>query len=305
MSIFHVTTAFALAMHLETLKVFCDVVETRSFSVAASQNFVTQSAVSQQIRTLEERYGRRLLERTRGNVQLTPAGEVLYQVSKEIVQRYQDMEARLQVIAQRVAGTVRVATVHSIGLYELSAQIKRYLKAYPQVHLHLEYSRSSKIYEDALRGQIDLGVVAYPSRRPQITVLPFREDRLVLACPPNHPLARHRQVSIRKLQGEQLIGYERDIPTRRETDRMLRRYGVEVRYVMELDNVETMKRVIEIGTGIAILPEPAVRPEVKAKSLAAVQLSDELFLRPLGIIHRHGKHFSPATEKFIEFLRSE
>ena len=292
-------------MHLETLKVFCDVVETRSFSVAASQNFVTQSAVSQQIRTLEERYGRRLLERTRGNVQLTPAGEVLYQVSKEIVQRYQDMEARLQVIAQRVAGTVRVATVHSIGLYELSAQIKRYLKAYPQVHLHLEYSRSSKIYEDALRGQIDLGVVAYPSRRPQITVLPFREDRLVLACPPNHPLARHRQVSIRKLQGEPLIGYERDIPTRRETDRMLRRYGVEVRYVMELDNVETMKRVIEIGTGIAILPEPAVRPEVKAKSLAVVQLSDELFLRPLGIIHRHGKHFSPATEKFIEFLRSE
>ena len=292
-------------MHLETLKVFCDVVETRSFSVAASQNFVTQSAVSQQIRTLEERYGRRLLERTRGNVQLTPAGEILYQVSKEIVQRYQDMEAQLQVVAQRVAGTVRVATVHSIGLYELSVQIKRYLKAYPQVHLHLEYSRSNKIYEDALRGQIDLGVVAYPSRRPQITVLPFREDRLVLACPPSHPLARHRQVSIRKLQGEHLVGYERDIPTRRETDRILRRYGVEVRYVMELDNVETIKRVIEIGTGLAILPEPALRPEVKNKTLVAVHLSDELFLRPLGIIHRQGKHFSPATEKFIEFLRAE
>ena len=292
-------------MHLETLKVFCDVVETRSFSVAASQNFVTQSAVSQQIRTLEERYGRRLLERTRGNVQLTPAGEILYQVSKEIVQRYQDMEAQLQVVAQRVAGTVRVATVHSIGLYELSVQIKRYLKAYPQVHLHLEYSRSNKIYEEALRGQIDLGVVAYPSRRPQITVLPFREDRLVLACPPSHPLARHRQVSIRKLQGEHLVGYERDIPTRRETDRILRRYGVEVRYVMELDNVETIKRVIEIGTGLAILPEPAVRPEVKNKTLVAVHLSDELFLRPLGIIHRQGKHFSPATEKFIEFLRAE
>jgi DNA-binding transcriptional LysR family regulator len=292
-------------VHLETLKVFCDVVETRSFSVAASQNFVTQSAVSQQIRTLEERYGRRLLERTRGNVQLTPAGEILYQVSKEIVQRYRDMEAQLQAAAQRVAGTVRVATVHSIGLYELSAPIKRYLKAFPQVQLHLEYSRSSKIYEDALRGQVDLGVVAYPSRRPQIRVIPFREDRLVLACPPNHALARHRQVSIRKLQGERLVGYERDIPTRRETDRLLRRYGVEVRYVMELDNVETIKRVIEIGAGVAILPEPAVRPEVKNKTLAAVHLSDERFLRPLGIIHRQGKHFSPATEKFIELLRSE
>jgi DNA-binding transcriptional LysR family regulator len=292
-------------MHLETLKVFCDVVETRSFSAAASHNFVTQSAVSQQIRALEERYGRRLLERTRGNVQLTPAGEILYQVSKEIVQRYQDMEARLQALTQVIAGTVRVATVHSIGLYELSAQMKRYLKAYPQVHLHLEYSRSTKIYEDALRGNIDLGVVAYPSRRPGISVIPFRQDRLVLVCPPSHPLARHRQVSIRKLDGLPLVGYERDIPTRKETDRLLRRYGIQVRYVMELDNVETIKRVVEIGTGLAILPEPAVRPEVKGRSLVAVQLSDEVFLRPLGIIHRQGKHFSPAAEKFIEFLRAE
>jgi DNA-binding transcriptional LysR family regulator len=292
-------------MHLETLKVFCDVVETRSFSTAASQNFVTQSAVSQQIRTLEERYGRRLLERARGNVQLTPAGEILYQVSKDIVQRYQDMEARLQTLAQVVAGTVRVSTVHSIGLYELSAQIKRYLKACPQVHLHLEYGRASKIYEDALKGNIDIGIVAYPTKRPQITVIPFRQDRLVLVCPPNHPLARYRQVSIHKLAGEPMVGYERDIPTRRETDRLLRRYGVEVRYVMELDNIETIKRVVEIGTGLAILPEPAVRPEVKGRSLAVVQLSDEVFLRPLGIIHRQGKTFSPAAEKFIEFLRNE
>src|SRR5207245_9335941 len=148
----------------------------------------------------------------------------------------------------------------------------------------LGYRRSNRGYGDAPRGQVDLGVVAYPSRRPQITVLPFREDRLVLACPPSHPLARHRQVSIRKLQGEHLVGYERDIPTRRETDRILRRYGVEVRYVMELDNVESIKRVVEIGTGLAILPEPAVRLEVKSKPLAVVHFSDAVFLRPLGLI---------------------
>ncbi len=292
-------------MHLETLKVFCDVVETRSFSNAAAQNYVTQSAVSQQIRSLEERYGKRLLERTRGSIQVTPAGEILYQVSKEIVQRYQEMEGRLQALAKVVAGTVRVATVHSIGLYELSGPMKRYLKAYPHVHVHLEYSRSSKIYEDALKGNIDLGVVAYPARRPQITVVPFREDRLVLVCPPGHPLSRHRRVSIKKLAGQPMVGYERDIPTRKETDRLLRRYGVEVRYVMELDNVETIKRVVEIGFGLAILPEPAIRSEVKNRTLAAVHLSDEAFMRPLGIIHRQGKHFSPATEKFIEFLRAE
>ena len=292
-------------MHLETLKVFCDVVETRSFSVAASQNYVTQSAVSQQIRMLEEKYGKRLLERTRGNVQLTPAGEILYQVSKEIVQRYGELEARLQAVTKVVAGTVRVATVHSIGLYELSAQLKRFLKAYPQVQLQLEYSRSSKIYDDALKGGIDLGIVAYPSRRPGITVIPFREDRLVLVCPPQHALAKHRHVSIKKLAGEPLVGFDRDIPTRKETDRVLRRHGIDARYVMELDNVEIMKRVVEIGIGVAILPEHAVRPEVRGGTLAAVQVSDEVFLRPLGIIHRSGKHFSPAATKFIECLHAE
>jgi LysR family transcriptional regulator, transcriptional activator of the cysJI operon len=292
-------------VHLETLKVFCDVVETKSFSVAASQNYVTQSAVSQQIRMLEEKYGRRLLERTRGNVQLTPAGDILYQASKEIVQRYQELEGRLQAVAKVVGGTVRVATVHTIGLYELSSQLKRFLKAYPQVHLQLEYSRSSKIYDDALKGGIDLGIVAFPNRRPGVTVIPFREDRLVVVCSPNHPLAKHRQVSIKKLGGEAMVAFERDIPTRKETDRVLRRHGVDVRYVMELDNAEIMKRVVEIGIGLAILPENAVRPEVKGGTLAAVHLSDEVFLRPLGIVHRTGKHFSPAAAKFIECLRSE
>lgn len=292
-------------MHLETLKVFCDVVETRSFSVAASQNYVTQSAVSQQIRMLEEKYGRQLLERTRGNVQLTPAGEILYQVSKEIVQRYHDLEGRLQDLGRVVAGTVRVATVHSIGLYELSAQLKRFLKAYPQVQLQLEYSRSGKIYEDALKGGVDVGIVAYPARRPGITIVPFREDRLALVCPPQHPFAKHRTASIKKLAGEPLVGFERDIPTRRETDRVLRRHGIDARYVMELDNVEIMKRVVEIGLGVAILPENAVRPEVRGGTLVVVQLSDEVFTRQLGIIHRTGKHFSPAAVKFIECLRAD
>ena len=292
-------------MHLETLKVFCDVVETKSFSVAASQNYVTQSAVSQQIRMLEEKYGKQLLERTRGNVQLTPAGEILYQASKEIVQRYQDLESRLQDVAKVVAGTVRVATVHSIGLYELSTQLKRFLKAYPQVQLQLGYSRSTKIYEDALKGGIDLGIVAYPSRRPGITTIPLREDRLVLVVPPGHAFAKHRTISTNRLAGEALVGFDRDIPTRRETDRVLRKHGIDPRYVTELDNVEVMKRVVEIGLGIAILPEQAVRPEVKGGTLVAVQISDEVFPRQLGIIHRTGKHFSPAAAKFIECLREE
>ncbi len=292
-------------MHIETLKVFCDVVETRSFSTAASQNFVTQSAVSQQVRTLEERYGRRLLERTRGNVQTTPAGEVLYHMAKEIVRLYDAMEAKLHEAAEMVAGTVRVAAVPSVGLYELSAPLRAFLTQYPQVHLRLEYARASRIYEDAQKGNIDLGIVAYPQRRPGISVIPFRQDRLVIVTPPGHPLARTRSASLARLQGEPLVGFERDIPTRKETDRLLRRHQVEPRYVTELDNIETIKRIVEIGHGLALLPEPAVAPEVKNKSLGMVQIADEAALRPLGIIHRQGRIFSSAAQKFLECLQAE
>jgi len=290
-------------MHLETLQVFCDLVETGSFSVAASQNFITQSAVSQQVRSLETRFDRPLIERTKGHVQPTPAGQLLYQASKEITRRYRELRDQMQSFGSVVNGTVRLATVHSVGLYELSEPLKKFLKAYPQVNLHLEYSRAPKIIEDVLSGRIDLGIVAYPGRRPQIAVIPFREDRMVLVCATHHPFARRRAIAITDLDGQNFVGYERDIPTRRATDRLLNRKGVSVRYVMELDNIETIKRVVEIGAGVALVPEPAIKQEVKNRTLAAVQLSDESVYRPLGILHRQGRHFSPAVERFVAELK--
>ncbi len=290
-------------MHLETLQVFCDLVETGSFSAAAAQNFITQSAVSQQVRSLEARFDRPLIERTKGNIQPTPAGQLLYQASKDITQRYRALRDQMQSFGSVVSGSVRLATVHSVGLYELSEPLKKFLKAYPQVNVHLEYSRAPKIIDDVLSGRIDLGIVAYPGRRPQITVIPFRDDRLVLVCATHHPFARRRSISIKDLEGQAFVGYERDIPTRRATDRLLNRKGVSVRYVMELDNIETMKRVVEIGAGVALVPEPAIKQEVKSRTLAAVQLSDESLHRPLGILHRQGRHFTPAIERFIAELK--
>lgn len=289
-------------MHIETLKVFCDVIDTKSFSNAAAQNFITQSAVSQQIRALEQKYGRKLIERTRGRAQLTPAGQVLYQASKEIVQNYREMEERLQAFTNVIGGDIRIATVYSVGLYELSEPLRRFLKAYPQVNVHLDYGRSSRIHEDVLHGTVDVGIVAYPSRRPYLQIVPFREDRLVFVCHPQHALAGHRQMSIKKLQGERFVGFERDIATRKAIDRILRSHGVSVRYVAEVDNIDTIKRFVEIGQGAAIVPEPAVQAEVKSDTLNLVQFSDEKMLRPLAIVYRKGKHLSIAAERFIEFL---
>ncbi|NOT56117.1 MAG: LysR family transcriptional regulator [Deltaproteobacteria bacterium] len=292
-------------MHIETLKVFCDLAETGSFSLAASKNFITQSAVSQQIRSLEERYGRELIERSKGHARLTQAGEVLYEAGKDIVHRYREIENNLQSLARSVAGTVRVGTVYSVGLYELSAPLKRYLRTFPEVTVHLEYTRANKIYEDVSHGEIDLGIVAYPNKRPQLLVAPFREDRLVLICSPQHPFANFQRVSMKKLHGEKFVGFERDVATRRALDRVFRQHGIKVQYVMEMDNIETIKRVVEVGSGLSIVPEPAIAQEVKNDTLRAIQFSDEPLMRPLGILLKRGRRFTPAVQEFIDFLKDK
>jgi len=291
-------------MHIETLKIFCDVVENQSFSLAASQNFITQSAVSQQIRGLEERYGKRLLERKRGSVRPTAAGEILHRASRQILQEYEEMEAQLQGLSNVVTGSVRVGTVHSVGLYELSEPLKAYFADFPNVNVYLEYDRASHVYEQVLRGNVDLGIVAYPTARAQLTVLDFRTDRLVIACAPNHPFADRKEIAVTAINGERVVGFEKGIPTRQALDRIFAERHISVQYVAELDNIEMVKRLVEVNAGIAVVPEKSCANEVRAGTIVKLELSDKDLTRPIGIIYRTGKHFSPAIERFIEYLQA-
>jgi LysR family transcriptional regulator, transcriptional activator of the cysJI operon len=292
-------------MHIETLKIFCDVVENQSFSLAASQNFITQSAVSQQIRGLEERYAKRLLERRRGSVKPTPAGEILHRSGRAIIQAFNEMEAQLQGLSNIVTGSVRVGTVHSVGLYELSEPLKAYFGDFPQVNVYLEYDRASSVYDQVLRGNVDFGIVAYPTARAQITVIEFRSDRLVIACAPDHPLTERGRVPVGALDGEKFIAFEKGIPTRMALDRVFRSKNINVQYVAELDNIEMIKRLVEVGAGVALLPEKSFAFEVQSGSLVKIELADKELRRPIGIIYRTGKHFSPPAEKLMEYLRAQ
>src|SRR6204780_1904555 len=289
-------------MHIETLKVFCDIIESGSFSYAASQNFVTQSAVSQQVRSLEEKYDCRLIERGRAGVKPTPAGQIRYTASKEIVPRFIELENRLREIGSVVAGSIRVGTVYSVGLHELPPYLTEFLRTYPQVNVHLEYLRSNKIYEDLVEGKIDLGVVAYPAKRSQIVTIAFRHDELVLVVPPDDALAKLNKVGVAQLAGQRFVGYERDIATRKASDRILREYGVKPNYTMEFDNIETIKRGGEIGQGIAIVPRSTVELETGRASLKMLEFTEGPFTRPLAIIYKRGRELSPAVRKFVDVL---
>ncbi len=290
-------------MQIETLKAFCDLAETESFTKAAQINQVTQSAVSQQISSMERMFKSLLIERSKKKFRLTREGQVLYDYSKQIIQIYDSLFNKLQEIKDIISGTIRVATIYSIGLHELPPYLKKFLKAYPTVNVHVEYRRSNQVYEDVLSNIVDLGLVAYPAREPKLEIVPLRKDTLVLVCHPQHSFAKARAVKLRDLNGQKFIGFEPDIPTRRAIDRILKAQDVTVQHVMEFDNIETVKRAVEIDAGIAIVPRGTITQEVSKQTLAEIKIDDVELFRPLAAIHKKNKVLSPAMKQFLAVLK--
>src|SRR5690242_6723274 len=223
-------------MQIESLKMFCDLAETESFTKAAQINNVTQSAVSQQISSLERQFKSLLIERSKKKFRLTREGQVLYDYSKQIIQTFDALHSKLQEIKDIVSGNIRVATIYSIGLHDLPPFVKRFLKDFPTVNVHVEYRRANQVYEDVLSNVVDLGLVAYPTKDPKLEIIPLRKDPLVLICHPQHAFAKSKSVKLKSLSGQKFIGFEPDIPTRKALDRILRDNGVTVQNVMEFDN---------------------------------------------------------------------
>jgi DNA-binding transcriptional LysR family regulator len=294
-------------MHIETLKVFCDLVDLESFSLAAERNLITQSAVSQQIRTLEEKFKRRLLERIRGRreLKLTPAGEVFYREAQNVLMAYEELQENLRGVVGKVGGTIKVATVYSIGLHEMPAKVREFMTKFPAAKIDLEYSRTTRVVRDVINGTVELGVLAFPEPRRGLTIKPMPDSRLVLIAPPDHKFATRKKVKVTDLHTEDFVLFERDVPTRKAMDKIFKANNVEVNKVAEFDNIETIKRAVEVGFGLAIVPEPAVAEAKKAGTLAVIPLAEKYWIRSVGVIHRSDKTLSLAAKKFIQLLTEQ
>jgi LysR family transcriptional regulator, transcriptional activator of the cysJI operon len=292
-------------MQIGTFKIFCDLVETGSFSKAATLSGITQSAVSQQIRALETRFEVTLVERGRRNFALTPEGSVFLEASKEILDVYDHLDDRLQEMRNVVAGDLKIASIYSIGLHELAPILKQFREKFPDVEVHVEYRRSAEVYAAVTQGDVDLGLVAFPAKRKGLQAEVFRTDRMIVICHPNHPLALRKQVKLSELSGERFISFAVDQPTRKVIDKHFRDAGVEVKQVMEFDNIETVKRAVEIENGISIVPSRTVETEVRSGSLVAVTLTEPNLTRPLGILTRRNRARSPAQKEFLKVLMGE
>ena len=290
-------------MQIESLKLFCDLAETTSFTKAAKINGVTQSAVSQQISSLETKFDAVLIERSKKKFSLTKEGNTLYKYSKQIIQTYDELRHKIQEIQNVVTGSIKVVTIYSIGLHELPPYLKKFLKKHPTVNVSVEYRRATQLYEDIVTGMADIGLVAYPQKDPRLQVTSLAEDMLVLICHPDHPLAQQPKVKLSEIASHKFIAFEPDIPTRRAIDKILRDRNVEVDHAMEFDNIETVKRAVEIDAGISIVPRSPVAQEVAKKTIAMVEIEDEKFYRPLAAVHKKSKVLSPAMKEFLTLLK--
>jgi DNA-binding transcriptional LysR family regulator len=292
-------------MQLKSLKVFCDVVGWRSFSRAADENGISQSGASQVVNQLERRLGVKLIDRSKRPFVLTPEGETYYEGCRKLVQRYDSLEDQVRTLHEEVSGRVRVVSIYSVGLHHMSRYLQQFLTQYPKANVRLEYQHPHRVYEAIEKDHADLGLVSYPRASRTIEALGWREEPMVLVCAPGHRLAGYANVAFEDLAGEKVIGFDSDLTIRREIDRVLQLHDAEVNVTMEFDNIETIKRAVEIDAGVALLPEPTVLREVEAKSLVSVPLATDELVRPLGIIHRRGKELGSTARRFIELLQTE
>ncbi len=289
-------------MQIENFKIFADLVETKSFSKSAKLNGITQSAVSQQARAMERHFKTLLIDRSQKQFQLTREGQRVYESAKEVLHTYDKLLSELQEMKKVISGTIRISTIYSIGLHELPPYIKKFLHDFPSVNVRVEYRRSNLVYEDILHNSVDFGLVAFPVKHRQIEMLPFRNDHLVLIAHPNHPLAKVGELELKQLAAQRFIGFDPDIPTRKAVDQIFRDNKLEIEPVMEFDNIETVKRAVEIDHGVAIVPQATVLQEIQQGTLAAIRFKGKDFTRPLAILHRKGRVLTPAMKKFVEIL---
>lgn len=292
-------------MHLRFLKIYCDIVDQGSFSRAAKLNGVSQSNTSQVVHTLEEHMGVQLIDRSKRPFVLTPEGRRFHEGARVIVQRYDDLEREVRELHEATATRLTIASIYSVGLAHMSGCMREFLAAHPKADVRMEYLHPHRVYEEVDQGRADLGLVSYPEESSSLRALPWRSEPMVLVVYPQHALAKRRSVPLSAIAGESFVGFQAGLRIRDEIDAALEARHVEVDVAVEFDNIETIKRAIEIGSGISLLPEPTIGRELDAGSLAKVYLEGVSLERPLGIIHRRDRKLNETAQQFISLLQSQ
>jgi DNA-binding transcriptional LysR family regulator len=291
-------------MQIEALKIYSDVVRFHSFSRGAEENGVLQSSASQAVQNIEESLEVTLIDRSCRPWELTHEGKLFYDGCREVLEKYDDVVASVKRARANGNSIIRVAAIYSVNMRDMTQRVQEFSRQNPDAKVEVEYAHPARVLERVLSDEVELGILSYPDERRGLTIVPWREQEMVLACPPQHRLATLKSVDVKQLRDEVLVGFDTDLVIAKKIDRFLKDCGINPAVAARFDNIEAVKRAVEAGSGVAILPKPTLEHELQLGTLAAVSLAGSKFTRPLGIIHRKGKKLYPNTEAFIEVLKN-
>lgn len=285
------------------LQVFYTVAKQLSFTRAADQLFMTQPAVTFQIKQLEEHFNARLFERSHGKIALTPAGRLVMDYAERILGLSEEMETRVAELTGAMGGRLLLGASTTIAEFILPRILGEFTVQHPQVHTHLTVGNSEMIENRVADHTLDVGLIESPSHLPSLSTSVCCEDELVVVCAPTHKFAKVESVRPQELVGERFVSRELGSGTREFMDQYLRDCKVapeDLDMVMELGSPETIKGVVETGLGVSIMSRSRVAKERKLGTLAAVALEPRL-IRTFSFVHPKEKFRSKLLTTFIEF----
>jgi DNA-binding transcriptional LysR family regulator len=266
---------------------------------------ISQSAASQHVQEVERRLGVTLLDRGKRPLEVTAAGKLYAEFCRDVLRREEEFTRALESLRGDVGGMVRVVSIYSTGLSEMGRLQEEFRARYPGAQLQVEYMRPDKVYAAVRDDAADLGLVSYPESSREIAAIPWREEEMQVVVAPEHAFAQRPEIYPADLDGQDFIGFDEELPIRRELDRFFRAHGVSVNLAMHFDNIQMIKEAVGLGRGISILPARTVLAEIAQGRLVAVKLHAPDLFRPVGIVHRKRKKFNRAAQAFLELLIGE
>lgn len=288
------------------LQVFYTVAKQLSFTKAAELLFMTQPAVTFQVKQLEEHFNTRLFERSHSKITLTPAGELVLEYAEKILSLSAELETRMGEMTGQIRGALLIGASTTIAEYLLPRVLGEFKARYPLVHASLTVTNSETVESKVADHALDVGLIEAPSHHPQLKNEVCCEDELVVICSPRHEFANLQEVAPERLAEQSYVSREMGSGTREVVDGYLRQAGLspdDLDTVMELGSPEAIKGAVEADLGIAIVSRATILKELKLGSLVAVPLQPRL-IRPLSLVYAHDKFRSRLLKAFLEFTAS-
>lgn len=291
-------------MEIRQLRYFLSTVRRGSIVAAAEEHFVTQPAVSLQLKKLEEEAGQKLLVRRGRRLVTTEAGAVLAARAEEVVGSLERMESELRGLRTLESGTLRVGNTDAASVYVLPDVYQAFHGRYPGVRVEIMVGDTHRLLEALAARRIELATVTLPVPAAGLTVRSIYREEMVIVVQPGDPLASRRRVRLADLAAQGIIAYPAGSITRRMIDDVFAAHGATPVARMEISSPEAMKQLAQAGLGASILPRPVVEAELARGALQAVAVAGVRFEREIGMVHRADDALSPAARAFLEMVET-